>query len=290
MMKTERIIHRVKCPGCTWILGIPDKVIKRKVRCPKCECHFTPLADSVERSTLPLFAPQHTIRNSEGSDIHESFTIESNPNGPASSPARVIVSKAPSVKTERQPPIEKKTRFREPPKREPPKQPLVARIIVAETIQQAPATADNLPKLKLVEEQKPLLERTEFSTHPVFLGILVCFSVLVSGVLLLLASQNSSGDRAALNEVRAEIERFYETRIDIELKPYQHELREAQLAHSRGDREAETSAYRNVMARFHAEDRSRFAGVTGSPTADAELEKLVSIMLGNGRSKLSRFF
>ena len=277
MIKTKRIIHRVKCPGCTWILGVPDKVIKKKVRCPKCNFRFSPLAGSAQRSTLPLFSPKHPIRNSESSDIHESFTIQSNP----------VQSKinAPEPSLKRQPPAEKRTRFKEPPK-----QPLVARIIAAESIQPAPATADDLPKLKLVEEQKPLLERTEFSTHPIFLGILVCFSVLVSGVLLLFASQDSSADRAALNKVRTEIARFYETRIDIELRPYQHELREAQLANSRGDRDAEKLAYRNVMSRFHAEDRSRFAGVTGSPTADAELEKLVSIMLGNGRGRLSSFF
>ena len=276
MMKTERIIHRVKCPGCTWILGVPDKVIEKAVRCPKCKCSFSPVADSVQRSTLPLFSPKHQVRNATASGIHESFSVHANP--------RTTELSAPQS-NERRSTAQKNARFMEPPK-----QPLVARIIAAETTQQTPATADDLPKLKLVEEQRPLLERTEFSTHPVFLGILICSSVLVSGMLLLFASQDSSIDRAALNEVRTEIARFYETRIDIELKPYQHELREAQLAHSRGDRDAEKLAYRRVMARFHAEDRSKFAGVTGSPTADAELEKLVSIMLGNGRGRLSTFF
>ena len=103
--------------------------------------------------------------------------------------------------------------------------------------------------------------------------------------MLFLADFSPKTDEAVLNKARDEIRRFYSVRSDIQLKPYQLELREAQLANSRNDRAGEIAAYRKVMTRFRAEDKSQFVGVTGSPGADIELEKLVSILLGDGKGE-----
>lgn len=88
------------------------------------------------------------------------------------------------------------------------------------------------------------------------------------------------------NEDRELLREFYATR-GTEPKPYQVNLREAQLAHSRGDRELEIELYRNVMNRFRAEDRNPYSGLTGSPTRDLELEELLAIMLSEDET--SRF-
>ena len=65
-------------------------------------------------------------------------------------------------------------------------------------------------------------------------------------------------------------------------------MRSAQLAHSAEDYCAEIRALQKVMARFRAEDRDRFKGLTGSPTWDIELQELISILLKDARRK-SRF-
>lgn len=159
---------------------------------------------------------------------------------------------------------------------------LTARIIQADTTDTGFGNEGELPTLQLKEQKhKPRVTSNELRTSPIFLAILVSTSLITSGLILFFADYGTAVDQQALDRARAEIRRFYEVRIDVELKPYQVDLREAQLAHSRGDHEAEQEAYRRVMARFHAEDRNPFVGVTGSPTADAELEKLVATMLGD---------
>ncbi len=107
--------------------------------------------------------------------------------------------------------------------------------------------------------------------------------------MLLMFSAPPSNGKTKIAEARQKIQQFYEVEVDEELKPYQIELREAQLAHSRGDHAAEIKAYQSVMARFRAEDRSQYTGLTGSPSWDNELEDLVSVLL-NEAQRESRSF
>ena len=251
MTESQQTIRRVKCPKCEGSLGVPDKVFRKSVRCPKCESKFTPATEAFEIDE-PI--------------LRRASTLESDRNAPS----RVLADNVSAPKET--------------------SKPATARIIPAAPITTLAESVEELPVLKLTEEKQPLLKRTELSSNPVFLGVLICCSVLSSGLILFLAGGQTKTDRTKLNRVRKEISRFYETRIDVDLKPYQLELREAQMAYSRGDIKAEKDAYRKVMRRFRAEDRSQYAGVTGSPTSDAELEKLVSIMLGNGKTGAFQFF
>lgn len=155
----------------------------------------------------------------------------------------------------------------------------VAKIIKTEAVQTLITKDGKLPTLQLKENNKPKKTETSLSSNPLFVGLLVCASLVSSGVMVLMFGMPSTDSRKTVAEARENIRQFYEVRVDEELKPYQIELREAQLAHSRGDHQAEIAAYQSVLARFRAEDRNQYTGLTGSPTWDAELEDLVTILL-----------
>lgn len=165
----------------------------------------------------------------------------------------------------------------------------VARIIKTESVQPLLTKEGKLPTLHLKDDVKPVKKETSLSSNPLFVGLLVCASLVASGMMLLMFSLPPSENQKTITEARNNIKQFYEVRSDEELKPFQIELREAQLAHSRGDRDAEIKAYQTVMARFHAEDRNPFTGLTGSPTWDIELEDLVSILLKAAKREKKSF-
>ena len=58
-------------------------------------------------------------------------------------------------------------------------------------------------------------------------------------------------------------------------------LREAQQAHSRGDRATERQRYRQVLGLLRAERRSKYENVTGTPGSDEQLAECLSILLGD---------
>ena len=62
-------------------------------------------------------------------------------------------------------------------------------------------------------------------------------------------------------------------------KPYQRLLREAGLAHSRGDFVGERSAYLNVLSLLNSEDKNPFTGITGSADSDDELKNNLAVLL-----------
>ena len=278
MTEVQQTMRRVTCPNCRGSLGVPDKVFHKSVRCPKCATRFTPATDASyvgEPEDPATFLPSApglsaTVRDSER-EAQPTETGTERATAKLKKRSRDPLGRDETAKTRNAPSP-------------------TARIIPLAAPDTSVESVKDLPTLKLAEEKQPLLKSSELSSNPVFLGILVCCSVISSGLILFFAGGAGKVDRGKLDRIRNEIARFYETRIDVDLKPYQLELREAQLAYSRGDIQGEKAAYRKVMRRFRAEDRSQYAGVTGSPTSDAELEKLVSIMLGNGRVGKSLFF
>ena len=79
-------------------------------------------------------------------------------------------------------------------------------------------------------------------------------------------------------QARDDLKRFYEVGEGVQLKPYQLELREAQRAYTRNDREREIQAYRNVMGQVRSEGLDE-NGLTGVQSWNDELETLLSILL-----------
>jgi hypothetical protein len=161
----------------------------------------------------------------------------------------------------------------------------VAKIIRTHDVEVPLARDGKLPTLHLKDETKAESKTNEIKTSPILLGALICFSLIFSALILLLGDFQSNPDRQSAEKARQSIQNFYNVHEDRPMKPYQLELREAQLAHSKGDRAGEIAAYRNVMSRFRAEDRNQFVGLTGSPTADIELQELISILLRDAKKR-----
>jgi hypothetical protein len=160
----------------------------------------------------------------------------------------------------------------------------VAKIIAAEPVQPQLAEDGKLPTLSLIDdEDQPKDPEDAMSKNPAILGIVVCGSILLSCLMLMLAGQTTEKKKQAVEIAQEEIRQFYEAKPEEEPKPYQVDLRDAQVAHSRGDHWAEVRAYQRVMRRFTSEDRNQFRGVTGSPTWDTELQELVSTLLTEAR-------
>lgn len=144
----------------------------------------------------------------------------------------------------------------------------------------APSADGKLPSLLLADAPEAAGKAgSESSPVPLWGALLaVAASTAISLILILndLDGSQSAGEQKS--EARVKLEAFYASEL-APPKPYQIQLRQAQLAHSRGDRKAEREHYRKVLAQLRAEGRSKFQGLTGTPTGDAELDRLVSVLL-----------
>ena len=313
------------CPNCGGMLGVPDKLRGLPVECPVCRLEFVPGSSkssnrkqkNVIRSLKPpkpslrsvplptaisnevepgktekvkyvgvnsdhLMPPSKprlsTLTPASMSATSNVESVES-VNCPESDPADlVVVDAAAETSTRNQAELEPSSAVAD--------RPAVARIIQTELVHPQLTSDGKLPSLVLADEIKPKAKDGELKSNPVFIGLLICFSLLTSGIMLFVAGMQPSASAKKVLEARENIREFYEVRIDEEVAPYQRDLREAQLANSRGDIRAEIRFYEQVMARFHAEDRNRFQGLTGSPTGDIELEDLVSVLLNEAKRKL----
>jgi len=136
-----------------------------------------------------------------------------------------------------------------------------------------------LPELALSEgptrEQK---EKAVQQTNPLFVYGLVALSFCLSVGMLLMDLDPAGKRTAGRQRAQRDIVAFYGEDSQT-LAPYQQLLREAQLAHSRNDREAEQKSYRAVLVLLNSEDNSRFTGLTGGPEKDATLRGLLGILL-----------
>ncbi len=161
-----------------------------------------------------------------------------------------------------------------------------ARFVTARTAEsRLKLAADGkLPGLKLEQDEpaeQPKKKADGTSLHPLVLFCALCLSVLLSITMVLLDvdSPQTEHDRERA-QARWTIEREYFSHLDPNepLVEYQLLLREAQRAHSRGDRQAERDAYHRVLRLLRAE-RDRFEGLTGSPSNDRKLQELITVIL-----------
>lgn len=161
-----------------------------------------------------------------------------------------------------------------------------ARFVTAGTAESRlqPSADGKLPGLKLEKEEpaeKPKEKPEGAALHPLVLFCALCLSVLVSITMVLVDVDSPQSDRGREQaQARWTIEREYFSHLDPNepLVTYQLLLREAQRAHTRGDRQAERDAYRAVLRVLRAE-RNRFEGLTGSPGSDRKLEELITEIL-----------
>jgi len=163
----------------------------------------------------------------------------------------------------------------------------VARFVAPQSAEAAiqPDAEGKLPDLHLHEGEEPeeKIEGDSPSVHPLLLAVVVCLSVVTSITLVLYDTGRSSTDSQRKAEARRVIEEQYFGSLDPDapLEPYQILLREAHLAHVRGDYVAERQYYRRVLDMLRAERPPGARGLTGSRTRDRELEEQIIILLSD---------
>lgn len=128
-----------------------------------------------------------------------------------------------------------------------------------------------LPELKLSEGSSRTTEdASQGQNSPMVLYAVLGLSLVMSLGMLLLDAGSQSGATQRRERARMLITRYYGTEED-NLEPWQLLLRDARLAHSRGDRNAEQSAYRQVLEMLSSEDAERsLNGLTGARSIDED--------------------
>lgn len=161
----------------------------------------------------------------------------------------------------------------------------IARFITAELSScRLPLTADGkLPELKLGETDGEAADRPARArgAHPLVLFGLLAASLGASVLLILAPSDATAPNRLEeLRQARRIIETEYFRELDegVPPRPYQLLLREAKLAHSRGDVRRERDLYRRVLDLLRAYPKPE-KGVTGSVERDERLERQLIVLL-----------
>ncbi len=168
----------------------------------------------------------------------------------------------------------------------PPKK--VARFIATEAAQSGLKLAEDgkLPGLRLKEPgESKAKQGGSGGVNPLLLFGALALSIVTSVILVFLPTESESPVRSdAKKQARLEIQENYIAGMDKDaaLEPYQILLRGALQARSRRDYAEERRCYRRVLDMLRTERTGRFEkGLTGSPTRDETLDKLITTLLSD---------
>lgn len=146
-----------------------------------------------------------------------------------------------------------------------------------------PAADGKLPELRLVEGQRAdTAKKTGKSVSPIVLVAVLCMSVGLSVAMVFLGSGDGDDSELAARKVQtrqAVAEEYFSSLDNKGQAPYQTYLREAKLAHSRGDFEDEREWYRKVLGLLREERSQLQRSLTGSQARDKKLEEYISTLL-----------
>jgi hypothetical protein len=256
---TTTLTHTVQCPNCGRAVAASLAHVGQRVACPSCRGEF-------------LLSPTALLAPPSGG-TRGSSSVEA---PPVQRPTLPLPASVPN----RQLPAENTPYSVEPPLA--PANVQTAQFLA--TKPQAPAIAPQadgkLPTLQLADAPDVAAKSgSEASPVPLWAALLAVAASTAVSMILLLGDFTGTQSAASLQaQARENLAQFYATGA-LPPKPYQVELRNGQLAHSRGDRRAEHQHYRKVLAQLRAEGRSRFQGLTGTPKSDEELDRILSILL-----------
>jgi hypothetical protein len=264
---TATLTHTVQCPNCGRPVAASLAHVGQRVACPSCRGEFL-------LSPTALLAPQTGSTKPTGSvaapPVQRPVLPPTAPSAvaPAPPPAR---SAADSALYTVEPPL-------------PPTNVHTAQFLAAKPAAPAiaPLADGKLPTLQLADAPDSAAKTgSESSPVPMWAALLAVAASTAISLILLLGEFEGMRSAASIQEqARVDVARFYATG-SAPPKPYQIELRSAQLAHSRGDRRAEREHYRRVLALLRAEGRSSFQGLTGTPDRDKELDGILAILLAD---------
>jgi hypothetical protein len=275
----------VNCPFCKRPMATSAAFAGQMVACPNC------------RGEFKLNSPGQTPPPSGNRDAFPPSVPASRVEAPVESPAKAAAVAVAAPRDAAWPPVAQLDKVQAPLPILAPPMPAVAAAApagppgtntarlktaasAAPTI--APAADGKLPGLLLAEgETSGAGGETGEKSVPLWMACVAVVGSTVLSVFLLLSE--SPGKKSAASqqaEVRQQIASFYGVDGST-LKPFQVLLREAQQAHSRGDRAMERQKYRQVLALLRSEKRSKYENVTGTPSDDEKLAEWLSILLSN---------
>jgi hypothetical protein len=264
---------QVHCPYCKRPASAPVAMVGQRIMCPSCR------AEIVLNPSALLASSGTARRTADGADLQPPVTVApppvaAPPMAHTSGPMTPYVVPMPPAA---QPPT--------PAVAPPPVRPNTAQFLAAAP--QAPAISSSadgkLPTLQLADSPDVAAPRAESQSPPMPLWLAMMAVVASTMISLLLITHDFDGSQATQTtkaQARKELTAFYGNDL-TPLRPFQVHLREAQLAHSRGDLAAERGRYRQVLALLRSEGRSKFEGLTGTPGGDAELARLLAILLAD---------
>jgi len=265
------LTHTVHCPNCGRPVAASLAHVGQRVACPSCRGEFL-------LSPTALLAPSSTATKSAGSTGSVSASAVGAP--PAPPPQRPVAP--PPAPPPRSAPDDSSYNLAPPL---PPPAPNTAQFLAAkpQAAAIAPQADGKLPTLQLADSPDAAGKAgSEASPVPLWAALLaVAASTAVSLILLLgIDLEGVQSAESIKVQARQDLARFYETGVGLP-KPYQLQLREGQLANSRGDRRAEREHYRKVLAQLRVEGRSKFQPLTGTLEGDKELDRILSILLAD---------
>jgi hypothetical protein len=166
----------------------------------------------------------------------------------------------------------------------------VARLITSETVQSSLKLAEDgkLPELHLGQSTDASAKDTASGVNPLVYFGLICLSVVATIAVLLMPMDPEDATREQRQAVARQTLKgqFFSDMNKTPSQTYQVLLREAHLAHYRGDHRRERDLYRRVLDLLRSEADASQTGpdsaprfLTGSPTRDRELEKNLVILL-----------
>jgi hypothetical protein len=139
----------------------------------------------------------------------------------------------------------------------------------------------HLPELALAEVSAPKHDKGKRPSqgNPALIYGAIGFSVLASLAMLFLDPAAMDERSLSKTEARQAVMRNFVGSDKGPIKPYQQLLRDAGLAHSRGDFKSERIAYQKVLSLLKSEDKNPFTGITGTAEGDIELKNHLAVLL-----------
>jgi len=263
---------KIVCPHCKKPLSVPRKLLGSHASCPHCSGriqvpqHASNGASDAETPPRTATPPNKTSRSQQSSKA----TAQVDDASAAHLSERQVWGQPVD-----RPPIPSLQGSQ------------TARFISAEAAQSPLTVAEDgqLPDLRLIDSNAKQTEEDDTqSVNPLVVTCAISLSIVLSISLAMMDFTPDGGPNDSRAEVRQCIEKEFFTPPDSDkpFPPFEHLLREAQRAHTKGDRAQERKLYHRVIFMLRQERGENEKGLAGSHDRDERLKTLISALLRGG--------
>ena len=265
---------KLDCPRCKRPLSVPSKKTGSYVNCPDCRGRFWVPEDSSADAPRADAAVSPSGAPTEAPAAPPVQTPPASANSPNSS-STLSGAGEPSA------PAADQTANGPPPPPAPAAERKTARFISPEVAQSTLQVAEDgqLPELQLQEheQKKKKTEPRTTTINPLVLFGVISLSVVLS-ILLVLYEAPEPPESEQVKTARTTIEGCWSNAESTDpLKPYQIYLREAHVAHTRGDYKTERKLYRQVYGLLKVEGEAVITNIDH----EIILEEFIPVMLND---------